>query len=269
MATPTLAQSLRTLRTQLNQMSPLREKKHDGWIGDEKHKMRRSDHNPDVRGVVRAIDVTDDTDGKGSDLDALWLREALRQARDPRLKYVISEGEMFSAYATAHHPAWAWRPYTGDNKHRQHVHVSVWGGDRGARDGTWTLRRDLASSVPAFMSTSSTHLTQEDDVTPEEITAAVRTAVHGLLKEAASPDPTPTGRQVRDFLTRILTPSVVVGVWSAQFGSGSTRQSAAQRLAMAAATETPSPVVLDQLNDEAAGRVPISVNLEDARDPVE
>lgn len=117
------AHSLAILLAQLNAYAPYRSKVSDGGIGDQAHSARTSDHNPDTRGVYHARDFTDDPRGG---LDALKLREALRLSRDPRIKYVISEGEMFSSYAKGGTPAWTWRPYNGPNRHFKHVHVSVW-----------------------------------------------------------------------------------------------------------------------------------------------
>ena len=62
-----VAQSLETLRFQLNAMAPGRSKASDGGIGDTDHQNRNSDHNPWVldgsRGVVTARDFTHDPAG--------------------------------------------------------------------------------------------------------------------------------------------------------------------------------------------------------------
>jgi hypothetical protein len=49
------------LRDQVDAIAPNRDKSNDGWIGDEGHAARTSDHNPDVAGVVHALDITKDT----------------------------------------------------------------------------------------------------------------------------------------------------------------------------------------------------------------
>lgn len=120
MATWRLAASLVQLRDEVNKTYPKRDKGSDGTIGDTAHSTRRSDHNPNSRGVVQAWDCTDDKGTLGME-----LAEFLRKKRDPRVKYVISEGKMFSSYPTTSYPAWAWRPYNGTNKHTSHTHVSV------------------------------------------------------------------------------------------------------------------------------------------------
>lgn len=119
-----LAKSLTVLRDQVNARFPGRAKASDGTIGDAAHAKRPSDHNPDKDGVVKALDLTTDPN---DDADTEALAEHLRQARDPRVKYVIAMGRMFSAYAAHGGPAWTWRPYSGTNPHVHHFHVSVQG----------------------------------------------------------------------------------------------------------------------------------------------
>lgn len=115
---PRIAASLATLRDQINAKHPNRSKLSDGWIGDSAHAARASDHNPNGAGVVTALDITHDPD-RGPDT---WkLAEALRINKDPRIKYVISNGRIFSSVVSP----WQWRPYTGANRHAHHVHVSV------------------------------------------------------------------------------------------------------------------------------------------------
>lgn len=115
-----IAKSLDVLRTAINTAYPNRSKISDGWIGDAAHQATASDHNPNAAGVVTALDITHDPDD-GPDTWA--LAEILRQNRDPRIKYVISNGRIFAGAAGP--SPWVWRAYTGANKHAHHVHVSV------------------------------------------------------------------------------------------------------------------------------------------------
>ncbi len=117
-----LAPALQTLRDQINALWPDRNKDVDGAIGDAAHRNRVSDHNPDSDQIVTAIDITDD-DSVGADMRV--LAEVLRVNNDPRIKYVIHEGRMFSSYPTSSYPAWTWRPYSGLNGHFSHLHISV------------------------------------------------------------------------------------------------------------------------------------------------
>lgn len=117
-----LAKALETLRSDINAMWPHRSKVSDGTIGDEAHASRSSDHNPWVKdagvGVVTGMDITHDP---VNGLDSEQLAEGLRAARDPRIKYIISNKKICSA---TDHP-WQWRPYNGRNPHNHHVHISV------------------------------------------------------------------------------------------------------------------------------------------------
>lgn len=118
----------KTLRNQIAERWPGRDRQSDGWIGDSKHSSRTSDHNPDwdsiPPGVVRAIDIDEDLLGeKMRDPDvANALAESLRLlggTREPRLRYVIFEGRIASRIG-----AWKWRQYSGPNPHATHIHVS-------------------------------------------------------------------------------------------------------------------------------------------------
>ena len=115
-----LAKSLDTLRSQINALSPNRSKISDGTKGDSAHSKRKSDHNPNSRGVVQALDLTDD---EKHGVDNRRLAQALIDSRDPRIKYLIADGEICSG-AGGPSP-WKWRRYTGSNSHHHHAHISV------------------------------------------------------------------------------------------------------------------------------------------------
>lgn len=113
-----IAKSLATLRAQIDAAHPGRAKFNDGWIGDTAHQARKSDHNPNGAGVVQAVDLSHDP---AHGFDSYAFADMLRQKRDPRIKYVISNSRIFSS---AVHP-WEWRPYSGADSHSHHVHVSA------------------------------------------------------------------------------------------------------------------------------------------------
>jgi hypothetical protein len=50
-----VAKSLLTLREQVDAMAPNRNKSSDGTIGDQSHRSRNSDHNPNADGVAVAV----------------------------------------------------------------------------------------------------------------------------------------------------------------------------------------------------------------------
>ncbi len=113
-----LAPCLVTLRSQINKAWPNRDKTSDGWIGDEAHQQRASDHNPGGDGVVEAIDIDHDP---ANGCDCHKLTETIRLARDPRLEYMIWNHQIL--YSGGNRP-WQWQSYGGTNPHTEHAHFS-------------------------------------------------------------------------------------------------------------------------------------------------
>jgi hypothetical protein len=106
-----LAPSLARARTEINQEWPRRDHSSDGWIGDAAHRTRPSDHNPNRRGVVDAIDI--DVDGIPCALLVAIL------ITHPAVNYVIWNRTIWSrtrGFRAAH--------YTGPDPHTGHIHVS-------------------------------------------------------------------------------------------------------------------------------------------------
>lgn len=122
-----LAPSLAALLDQVNAAHPKRSKAWDGTIGDERHQQEKSDHNPNKRGVVCAMDITHDP---ANGFAGNKFAEALRLAKDERVKYVIWNRHIFSSLVQP----WTWRPYNGASPHDHHVHVSVLDDER-----DWTI----------------------------------------------------------------------------------------------------------------------------------
>lgn len=117
-----LAPSLVTYVQEADSVYPQRDRNSDGSIGDLAHQSRTSDHNPDDDGWVCAVDLDEDL-APGLDLKA--FAEQLRQRRDRRIAYVIYEGRTFKSYPRNGYEAWAWQPYTGENAHLHHLHLSI------------------------------------------------------------------------------------------------------------------------------------------------
>ena len=146
-----LAPALATLRTEVNAAFPKRDKASDGWIGDASHAARKSDHNPcwsctgRSHGIVRALDIDISPDGRpDADLRTALLKAAIG---DKRVWYVIHDGKIYSR-------TYGWRAlvYTGENPHREHVHVSLNGAnglsDAGNFDTSpWGIE-NLADGLP-------------------------------------------------------------------------------------------------------------------------
>jgi hypothetical protein len=130
-----LAHSLRNLVAEIDYRYPNRPIASDGSIGDTRHQAEFSDHNPDGKGCVHAIDIT-----TGVDVGEQVTRLLLMRARRGQLKalyYVIFRGVIYSKTY-----GWKARKYTGADPHTSHVHISI---NRDAAsekwDGVWGVRR--------------------------------------------------------------------------------------------------------------------------------
>jgi hypothetical protein len=120
---PKLSKAAIQLREQCDDSFPDRDRTSDGWIGDTRHAARKSDHNPDEQGWVRAIDIDRDL-FKGSKPDIMGdladqLRALSKSKKDQRINYIIFDGFIYSAKFR-----FIKRKYTGANKHTKHMHVS-------------------------------------------------------------------------------------------------------------------------------------------------
>lgn len=120
------AHALDTLQAEINKHAPKRSKASDGGIASAAHHKQNptSDHDPNKAGVWRARDFTHDPKN-GLDcnqLATLLIRKMT--SGHPALKagaYIIWNGRIYSYNRRAE----GWRPYTGSNAHRHHLHVSV------------------------------------------------------------------------------------------------------------------------------------------------
>ena len=121
MPKPKLSKAAEQLRSEINTKYPNRDKRSDGWIGDTAHNARKSDHNPDKNGWVRAIDIDSDL-VKGSSKESWLLAEQIKTIAlkgDKRISYVIHQHRI-----TSPRQNWAWRVYKGANPHVSHIHIS-------------------------------------------------------------------------------------------------------------------------------------------------
>jgi len=107
------------LRDQVDTWYPDRRTTSDGWLGDARHAARKSDHNPDSTGCVRAIDIDSRLDS--SEGLSVYLADQIRicAKTDNRISYVIHNGMIASKILN-----FKWRKYLGFNKHTKHIHVS-------------------------------------------------------------------------------------------------------------------------------------------------
>jgi hypothetical protein len=114
-----------TLRNQVNKRWPKRDKRSDGWIGDKAHAGRQSDHNPDARGLVHALDIDADLDPKDPGAAQRLANQIVAYAASGipganRIKYVVFNDQIASGtYANS---MWKWRG--SGYGHFRHIHVS-------------------------------------------------------------------------------------------------------------------------------------------------
>ena len=114
-----------TLRNQVNKRWVRRDKRSDGWLGDAAHKARVSDHNPDSRGLVHALDIDADLDPKDPGAAQRLANQIVAYAASGipganRIKYVVFNDQIASGtYANS---MWKWRG--SGYGHMHHIHVS-------------------------------------------------------------------------------------------------------------------------------------------------
>ena len=117
---PWLSKAAEQFREQVNDNFPNRSKRLDGWIGDLRHQSRVTQHNPNERGEVCALDI----DARLSEEQgiSIYLADQIRLAAkqgDRRFLYIIHMGKIASAKSF-----WRWVKYRGINPHKKHIHIS-------------------------------------------------------------------------------------------------------------------------------------------------
>lgn len=138
MTEPYLIPCLVALRAEFNIENPERDKGADGWIGDIHHQREVSDHNPDSKGRVLAIDI--DTTGPwphGLTLDDYvnYIVDECQAGREYRIEYIIRNRKIYER-----HNGYKARDYTGDDPHTNHAHFSARHDHAGENDkGVWFM----------------------------------------------------------------------------------------------------------------------------------
>lgn len=140
------ARSIPVLHRQLRPLAPNAPPSAFGTIGDTAHSST-SDHAPkDFPGwgndIVTAADFP-----KAGHLNPRTVLDAIRRSRDDRVKYGISNGQMFSSYPAHGYAPWTWRPYGGSDGHWTHGHLSVVGDARADNTRPWMIAVATESST--------------------------------------------------------------------------------------------------------------------------
>jgi len=132
--TPKLCKAGQQLRLQIDDSYSDRDRTSDGWVGDVRHAAGTSDHNPDAKGIVRAIDIDRDLAGKKKPDLMPDLADQIRlfAKSDPskRIAYIIFAGKIASPRM-----GWRFRKYSGINAHNHHCHISFT--SKGDADGSF------------------------------------------------------------------------------------------------------------------------------------
>ena len=117
---PRLSKSAIQLREQIDDAFPDRSRDSDsGAYSDARHAARKSDHNADANGWVRAIDIDRDL-SKGRDvMPDLVDQVRLYAKKHGRFSYIIFDEKIASPILN-----WKFRKYRGINKHNKHAHFS-------------------------------------------------------------------------------------------------------------------------------------------------
>ena len=117
---PYLSKAAKTLRDHINEKWLDRDKRSDGWISDNKHALRKSDHNPRPdTAEVCAIDIDAGLSNEQGISHALADQLRLTAKKDKRISYIIHAGKICSGKSL-----WRWVKYRGINPHHKHIHIS-------------------------------------------------------------------------------------------------------------------------------------------------
>jgi len=147
--TPTAAPAAARLLAEATQRWPGRSRSSDGILSSAAHKLQnpRSGHD-----FGNAVDLTHDPE---HGCDAHALAGLVMQRRDPRVRFVIARGRIWSRDRYND----GWRPYAGRNPHETHAHFEL---DPTRRDdtGPWFSNWKLPQPAPIFF--------EEDDMIPAD-----------------------------------------------------------------------------------------------------
>jgi hypothetical protein len=117
---PKLSKSAIKLREQIDDAFPNRDRRSDsGAYSDARHQARKSDHNADVDGWVRAWDCSRALSEGRDVMPDLVDQIRLYAKKNGRFSYIIFDKKIASPILN-----WKWRSYKGINGHTKHAHFS-------------------------------------------------------------------------------------------------------------------------------------------------
>jgi hypothetical protein len=165
------------LRAEFNALDPQRPKGADGTIGDDAHRLKSSDHNPDETGTVPIHDADRVNEVHALDITTFWwisravafLVSRCRSGAEKRLRYIIWDHTIYEASNE-----WKPRGYEGTDPHTGHAHFSAsYDSKHEADRSSWRLA-DLKEK-PAVA------------LTPAENTAIANAVWATLIEDFADP----------------------------------------------------------------------------------
>lgn len=179
-----LAPALVVLRAEIDKKWPNRDRSTDGWIGDTSHAASGlpenggSDHNPNRRGVVDAIDI---------DVDGINCPTVVAAAiRHPSTHYVIWNRHIWSKDYLDSNGLPRQRNYSGADPHTNHIHVSLTQSTTAENRRTaWGLAK-LPSTVPTELSWAQRLAASMPQVKAKSTARTTVTRVQALLNAAGS-----------------------------------------------------------------------------------
>lgn len=95
----------------------------DGMCPSAAHTAKNPDswHEPNAQGISRAVDLTHDK----ATCDCRPISEALRVAKDARVRRCIFNGQQWYSFPVNGYSAYRWQPYFGSNSHSGHMHLDL------------------------------------------------------------------------------------------------------------------------------------------------
>lgn len=118
-----LAPQIAILRRELWDCFPDVPRSAFGTIGDQDHSTRKSDHNPDQRRYVRAIDIPH-IGSAAPQID--FLAEFFRQVGATDSQRLASGGYViWNRRIASASTRWNWSTYMGESPHTAYLHLSV------------------------------------------------------------------------------------------------------------------------------------------------